>query len=504
MARLVGIEISQTHVRAVAVSSSYRRVTVEHMVEVDRSQVDSLEQAVKLTAGTLLSHGESVAVAVDGSSCYVQQFELPNTALRQLDQVVPFELEARVPVDIDSLVHDYVMLRRNKSDERVRLLAAAAPLEKVSSVLTIVKSALGREVERVGCGPFPLANILGYISELSDSKAPVAIVDLGAKRFDVLVIDDGQAVFARTASIGISALPEGAGQIAAAIRQTLIACSAQGIAPVELIYLTGEGAVVDGAEAYLSTEVRTSVLPLPPLQGVDIAEAERPNLPRFTKALSVALGLGSKPRDPDLRQGPLAFQRGYAFLKEKAPLLSGLVTAILISLMFSTWAELKNLEKRHEVLVSELENVSKVVLGQSVSEPEAAMELLQKKRGSDESDPMPYMDGFDVVVEISKSVPEAITHDIEEFDMQKEHVKLTGILGSAAEAQEIVSKLKEHRCFQEMRLGKVTQVVNSDRQKYGVEWDVRCPEDQSSKAKKKATEKSEKSEKSEETSGGQK
>jgi general secretion pathway protein L len=479
-------------------------MTVEHMVEVDRSQVDSLEQAVKLAAGTLVTHGESVAVTLDGANSYLQQLELPNTALRQLDQVVPFELEARVPVDIDGLVHDYVMVRRKKSDDRVRLLVAAAPLERVASVVTVVKQALGREVERVGCGPLPLANLLVHFGELTQTKSPVAIVDLGAKRFDVLVVEDGQAVFARTGAIGITALPEGAVQIAASIRQSLIAYSALGGAPVDVIYLTGEGAVVDGAEAYLSTEVRTSVLPLPVLLGIDIADAERPNLPRFAKALGVALGLGARPRDPDLRQGPLAFQRGYAFLKEKAPLLSGLLTAFLISLMFATWAELRNLEKRHDVLVSELENVSRVVLGQGVTEPDAAMELLQKKRGSEEADPMPYMDGFDVVVELSKSVPEAITHDIEEFDMQKEHAKLTGIVGSAAEAQEIVSKLKEHRCFQEMRLGKVTQVVNSDRQKYGVEWDVRCPEDQSSKVKKKTPEKTEKSEKPAETTGGQK
>jgi general secretion pathway protein L len=341
------------------------------------------------------------------------------------------------------------------------------------------------------------------LGELSQTEAPVAIIDLGAKRLDVLIVEEGQAVFARTAAIGITVLPEGAVQIAACIRQTLIAYNALGGAPVEVIYLTGEGAGIDGAQAYLSTEVRTSVIPLPVFLGIDIAEAERANLPRFTKAIGVALGLGARPRDPDLRQGPLAFQRGYAFLKEKAPLLSGLVTAILISLMFSAWAELRNLDKQHAVLVSELETVSKAVLGEAVTDPDAAMTLLQKKRGAEEADPMPYMDGFDVVVELSKSVPEAITHDIEEFDMQKEHVKLTGILGSAAEAQEIVSKLKEHRCFQEMRLGKVTQVVNSDRQKYGVEWDVRCPEDQSSKPKKKP-EKPEKAESPAETTGGQK
>jgi general secretion pathway protein L len=503
MARLVGVDISQTHVRAVAIATSYRRVIVERMVEIELSQVSDLGEAIRHVVRPLVLHGESVAIALDGSSSYVQHIELPGTAAQKLDQVVPFELEARVPTEIDELVHDYVVVRRKSKDQGVRVLVAAAPVDRVRSVIGTVKDSSGREVERVGCGPLPFANLVGYLGPEVLASSPFAIIDLGSRHMDVVVVDDGQVVFARTAAVGITALPEGALQIAASVRQSLMAYAANGGGAVAAIYLTGEGANVAGAEAYLSTEVRASVISLPIPLGIDVADSERANLPRFMKALGVALGLGSRPKDPDLRRGPLAFQRGYAFLKEKAPLLSGLTTAFLISVMFSTWAEMRSLEKQHEVLAAQLANVTRVVLGQEVSEPEAAMELLQKKRSSEEADPMPYMDAFDVVVEISKSVPEQITHDIEEFDMQKERVKLTGIVGSAAEAQEIVSKLKEHRCFQELRLGKVTQVVNSDRQKYGVEWDVRCPEDQSSKAKKKP-EKTERTEKPEASAGGQK
>jgi len=107
MARLVGIEVSLTHVRAVAVSASYRRVTLERMVEIDLRQVKGLDEAVRQAASALTTHGESVAITVDGVGSYLQQIELPGTAMRQLEQVVPFELEARVPVDIDDLVFDY-------------------------------------------------------------------------------------------------------------------------------------------------------------------------------------------------------------------------------------------------------------------------------------------------------------------------------------------------------------------------------------------------------------
>ncbi|HEY5957518.1 MAG TPA: pilus assembly protein PilM [Polyangiaceae bacterium] len=489
MARLVGIEVSTTHVRAVTLVTSYRRMAVERMLEVDRSQTTDLTEALRLAASSMTTHGESVALAIEGTGAYIQRIDLPRTALRQLDQVVPFELESRVPVDLDELVHDYTLLRSQAGDRGVRLLAAAAPLERVQAVLKSCREAVGREVERVGCGPLPYANLIGLLGEAGRSEAAVAIVDLGLRRIDVLIVQAGEAVFARTTSTGIAMLPEGAVQIAASIRQTLMAFESQGGPTVTTLYLTGEGASVSGAEAYLSSEIHVPVLGLPMLAGLEVAEGQQVDLPRFSKAIAIALGLGARPRDPDLRQGPLGFQRGYAFLKEKAPVLSGLVTAILISFAFSAWSESKALEKQRETLVTELGQVTKTILGEETTDVEAATELLQKRRSAEDTDPMPHMDAFDVLVEVSSAIPQSIIHDVEEFDMQRERVKLTGIVSSASEAQEIASKLKEHRCFQEQRLGKVTQVVNSDRQKYGLEWDVRCPEDQASKpAKKKAEE----------------
>jgi general secretion pathway protein L len=488
MARLVGIEVSTTHVRAVTLVTSYRRMSVERMVEVDLSQTPDLTEALRLAAGSMTTHGESVALAIEGTAAYIQRIDLPKTALRQLDQVVPFELESRVPVDLDELVHDYLLLRQPAKDGAVHLLAAAAPLARVQALLASCRQAVGREVERVGCGPLPLANLLGHWGAVGQDEAPIAIVDLGLRRIDVLIVQSGEPVFARTTSTGVAMLPDGAVPIAASIRQTLIAFELQSGASVGMLYLTGDGANVSGAEAYLSAEVHVPVLALPLPTTLEIAEGQQSDFPRFTKAIATALGLGARPRDPDLRQGPLGFQRGYAFLKEKAPILSGLVTAILISFAFSAWSESKALEKQRESLVTELGQVTKAILGEEITDVEAATELLQKRRSAEDTDPMPHMDAFDVLVEVSSSIPQSIIHDIEEFDMQRERVKLTGIVSSASEAQEIASKLKEHRCFHEQRLGKVTQVVNSDRQKYGLEWDVRCPEDQSSKPAKKKTE----------------
>jgi general secretion pathway protein L len=72
-------------------------------------------------------------------------------------------------------------------------------------------------------------------------------------------------------------------------------------------------------------------------------------------------------------------------------------------------------------------------------------------------------------------------------------VKLHGVVGSAEEAQNIATEIGKHRCVSNAKIGKITQVVNSDRQKYVLEYDVKCPED-GPKKKKKADESADKAE----------
>ncbi len=485
MSRLVGIEITATHLRAVALSVSYRRTAVEKAVELERRDYQTLQEAWRVGIEPLVRHGESVGLVLESEGVFLQHLDLPAAAVRRLEQIVPFELEARLPIDLEELVSDFVLVRRRGTSDAVRVLCAACRTERVKSLLAIHREVAGREAERVSCGPFPLANLVSLAPKDLGAAGPIALVDLGPQEMGFLVLAGGEPVFARTISQGYEGLPGAAPAIVAALRQTLVAFSLVADEPLTAIYLAGSGSAIPGAEPYLSESLEVPVLPLPKLSLIGEVGEDAAQTARYARAIGAALGLGTRPRDPDLRQGPLAFQRGYAFLKEKAPVLSGLAAAILISFGFSAWTEVQAIERDQEALVAQLARVTKTVLNESTEDPETASELLRKIRQSEDSDPMPHADAFDVMVELSSAVPSTIVHDVEELDIQAGHVKLTGILGSAAEAQQIASQLQEYRCFSDVRLGKVTQVVNSDRQKYGLEWNVRCPEDESSKAKKK-------------------
>ena len=483
MARLVGIDIRSTYVRAALVRMAYRKVVLEQLVEVDIIAAGGLSNALKSACAPIAGHGEPIAIALEGERSFIHRVTLPATAARQIGEILPFELEAQLPIEFDDLVYDHRVLPRQGADGPLVAFCAAAREADVRELIGLVAEATGREPERVGVGPLSLANLAEVYEELRGEE-PVALVELGAERSEVLVLEKGELMFARTLSSGTLALAQegGAELIASELRQTLMAWLGQGGNPVNRVWLCGSA--VAGAEQFLAYHLGIPVEPLPQPQLENITDDQRSQVPGYLKAIALALGLRGRAHDLDLRQGDLAFQRGFGFIKDRVPMLSGLAATIFVFFIFSAWAEMRTLERDNAALTAGLENLTEAVWGKATSDPDVVDNVLHKGPRQ-EDDPMPHMDAFDVIVEISKAVPHSVTHDIAEFDMQRGHVKLHGVVGSTDEAQNIAEKLKAHECFDDVKINKITQVVNSDRQKYILEWEVLCPEDPGYKKKNK-------------------
>jgi hypothetical protein len=177
-----------------------------------------------------------------------------------------------------------------------------------------------------------------------------------------------------------------------------------------------------------------------------------------------------------LRRGSLAYQRGFGFVKERVPLLVGLGAATLVSFVFSAWAESRSLAQQNQALAEGMAGMAKEVLGEETEDPERVIDLLE--RGSTpEKDPQPEKDAFDLAVAFAEHVPAEIEHDVDDLEFSKNHVKLTGIVPTTEDAQNVADAFKNAPCFKNVTISKISQVVKSDRQKYSMEFDFRCEED---------------------------
>jgi general secretion pathway protein L len=372
------------------------------------------------------------------------------------------------------------VLPRSGAGDKVDVLAAAATIEHVKARIDEVGRALNHEPERVGVGPVPLGNLAGACRLLNTEK-PAAIVDLGEETSEFVVLHQGAVVYARTLSIGVSGLPESAPDLVRALKQTLVSWSTASDTPVEHVYLCGGGAVAVGIGEYLAAYLRLSVEPLPALEiapsqapGFDRISAER-DLPRFAKAVGLALSLRAGSKDLNLRQGELSYQRGYGFLKDRVPLLAALAAGVLLSFLFSAWAESRALSRENDDLSHALSLLSAEILQEETDDVVRINELLDTGTRQ-EKDPQLELDAFELAIALAEKIPKDFEHDVAELDLQRGHVSLRGVVNSTEQAQKIAEALKERECFKDVKISQISQEVKTSRQKYSMEFDLRCEE----------------------------
>ncbi|MBX3193280.1 MAG: pilus assembly protein PilM, partial [Labilithrix sp.] len=493
MSTWLGIDIGTTAVKVAAVRSAYRKVQLVGLASVEVAQAGGVLEALSAAARAVMGErgglGDGIAISLEGQRATVKLVGLPQSAMKSIGEVLPFELESALPFDIEEAVFDYRVLPglREKKGEELAVLVGVAKTADVIARIDLVKNALAAEPERVGLGAFPIANLVPHVAGLGDGV--VAVVDLGTVSSDVIILKNGEPQFARTVGLGTKGLPGTAAKLARELRTTIAAHRAQGGEPPARLLLCGGGAYVSGAEAFLSSalELPVEALPTPNVEMPPALPAEHAStMARFAKAIGLALGLGPKSVGLNLRKGPLAFERGFAWIKDKVPLLAGLAAVILVSFLFSAWAQLYAKSKEKVVLERALATVTKEVLNESTESAARANELLTQQTSLADEDPLPHADAFDVMVKLSELIPPSMTHDIEELDIQKQHVIVHGIVGTIPDAQAIRTSIANERCFSDAKITRTNAQVGGTNQKYVLEFDIKCPEDVKGGAKKPA------------------
>jgi general secretion pathway protein L len=474
MAKYLGIDVGSSYVRAVLLRTSYRRISIEAMTEVEVSAAPEIADVIRMAAGPLVSPGESVAVNLEGERTFIRRIEIPAAAQKQLTEVLPYELESELPFELSEAIYDHAVLRQASNEETLPVFAVVARTEDVRARIDLVKAAIGEEPERVAPGGLSLTSLASIVPEI-EAQGPVAIIDLEDGRSEIIILERGEAIFARTLSRGTAGLPASAPALARELRQSFASWRVNDGTLPQIVYLVGAGGGTPGAHAFFQGELGIDVAVLPPAQLDDAAPDKLAAVPRFAKALSLALSLGARGKGYNLRRGALAYERGYGFLREKVPLLTGLFVVVIFSFLCAAWAELRALGQERETLETALGTVTKDIFGESTTEPRRALELLDKTAIGADDDPMPHVDAFDVMVQIAQAVPDGMTHDIEELDVQRGHVTVHGIVPTIPDAQQIATTLKTVRCFQDVKIVRTNQELGGDRQKYAMEFDIKCP-----------------------------
>ncbi|MBM4374801.1 MAG: PilN domain-containing protein [Deltaproteobacteria bacterium] len=474
MARWLGIDVSTTTVRVALLASSYRKLTLEALRE--ERLADHADAVSALRAASQGLRPEACAAALDGRRAYTRKLDLPRAALKDLENVLAFEVEATLPVELEDSVMDHRRLAplpgSTANAETVAILAGVAPASAVRERVDLVKAGVGVDPSRIGLGPLALLN-LGQVSRELAGETPVVLVELAEDGGDVVIASGGEPRMLRSLTRGIQGLPEDAPRLARELKQTFAAWRASGGSPLDRVIVTGPGVDVPGLEGFLANELGLALGALPTL-GLEVPTALMGQTTRFARAISLALSLSRRPADLNLRRGALEAQQSFQFLREKQPILSGLAAALLVSLGFAAFAEQRALESERKGLEDELAATTQVYFGTATRDPKEAADLLDAAISGKSDDPMPALDAFDVMQALSERIPPSLVHDVVDLDFKKNQLSLKGLVNTIDDANTVEKSVAEHPCFKDVNLSHTTKLKEKNKQKYTLELKIDC------------------------------
>jgi Tfp pilus assembly PilM family ATPase len=559
--RVFAIDLGAWSVKLVVASPGLRGASLQTIVErpVPPPAFDgeSAETRGKAVLARLVDEmrlrDEPGFIGVYGDQVFTQvlEFGFKNLRRAELDKAVGGELEGVVPVDLEDMVYCFepmpvVPANAAIPNEPIIPTNPRAATAEITAVTTLAPTTLGRvappaEGMRVltyamrrdraeallqlgrDCG-FEARGILacgGAAAKLVDrtpslAKArvdgPVAVIDIGHERTDVVVVSAGKAVFSRSFAragkqvteaiyrskkwkmptwedaerakhaegfIASAAEPATSAQWAAVseelmgvmspfardLRQTLAACRARtGFTPTAAI-VVGGGSRLRGMGSFLSEQLgiptwRLTQDDMATLAGPRIGAQAAADLPVDAAAMTVGMAYEAAGGRPlfDLRSGALAVKVDFSFLRAK---MVPMIASALVIAAFAggaAYADLYALKKADKTLQTRLATESTEYYG----EPKTADAILGENDqavggGAESLSPRPKLTAYDILLEISNHMPprDKVTIDVEKLDIDDQKVYVEGLAKTFGEVDSIEESLKKVDCFKEVTRGNI-------------------------------------------------
>ncbi|HEU4715751.1 MAG TPA: pilus assembly protein PilM [Candidatus Saccharimonadales bacterium] len=193
---IIGLDISQTGIKVMAVDSKKWLVLAYGSVDLDPAKVQkSLEAGDNYLADNIASllhdkvigqlPSDQTILSVPTSRTFSRTFTIPAKAEATLADAVEIEVDQYIPIPISSLYVDYSIIERTK--DQLTVIMSAVPKTLVDSCLGAVRAA-GLQPIMVEPGINAVARV---IEAAEEGHLPTLIVDIGPASTDIAVLDGG-------------------------------------------------------------------------------------------------------------------------------------------------------------------------------------------------------------------------------------------------------------------------------------------------------------------------
>lgn len=384
-----------------------------------------------------------VISALPGEQAAKRLLNLPFTDRRKLDQAVPFALEEHLPLSIEEAVVAYVPLARDGKNSLV--LAALVRREDLRAHLDLLAEA-GLDPKTVTLSSLALSALINRARN-GNGTASHLLVALEPGRTSVVLLDDGGVPRAvRTVPVGLDPgldaqhVETSAGAIIAAVRQTMLSHSAEGVSTD--IVVSGKAAASAEVRDRFSRELAV------PIHGVEdfdcSAVVGKSGSEWMRQASCVAMLLSEMPNQPvpliNFRVGEFAFQGRTGDLTPfytSGLIAAGLGVLILLHLILGIVTNVHHLRILNREIVAAAAPVLPGVAGDQAEHVLASHLAVSRKRlgllGGSGGPASP----LDMLLFLSRALPGGLGIDIDELAIDDTGLKLNGKADSYATIEQL-------------------------------------------------------------------
>lgn len=209
--KVIGLDIGTNSIKIVELDVSNRKTSVVSfgviptpagtIVGGEIMDPATLSDSIKSLLEKTASKRKHASVGIWGNAVIVKRVALPKMDMQLLDEQIRWEAEQYIPFDIQEINLEYHVLNSSKNSiDTMDILLVAAKKDLIMNYLETVESS-GISCTILDVSTFALANcFMRNYPDLSNDTS--AIFDIGSGITNFVVVENGEAVFARDIPMG--------------------------------------------------------------------------------------------------------------------------------------------------------------------------------------------------------------------------------------------------------------------------------------------------------------
>lgn len=503
---VIGLDISESHWNLVALTMSSRdKICIEghaclydppfplkDLLDPDlddpvfESNLFKWSEKLGQVFGPFLINASGAIVGIPQELASVRVLEVPFTQGSRIEKVLPYEAEASIPFDIEDLIFDYLPLAQ--VDGGTRLLTASISRDAIAGLL--------RHLKPMGLDPMviaPSAMCLNLLPGANGAdpmeRGRTAFLNVGALGSQLSVVEAGRTIFTSHFRTGMLEMheeppaeadaegsaeenengePEASTSYVELGVEDIISRLSPGLKwavhhlegfapfdhgcppPLRRIWLTGEGAGLEGLADGLSREIEISTerfaLPAAALSEDSASPGGR------DAELAPAVALAMQKAMPQAVKGINFRKQEFAFHPERRELIRKMIfPALLLVLMFVVMGVRASISGSSEEQVVEqirqemAADFQKEFPQAAVVDPSRQLKQMLKdvKAKQQKYQDLSYPTALEILAAISAAAPEELNVTVTSFDFRNDKATISGDAEKLEEPNELAKKLSQ-------------------------------------------------------------